>query len=356
VSSASSPLESAWRAIAHFLGEPVSLPAPLDPGLIGELARIHRLEGALAEPRLTPISPEPHLPSAIWTRWRQAHAAGIAQAVRRSAPLQEALLALAPAPVIVLKGAALAELIYPSPGARSMGDVDLLIPEEALAASLGKLEALGYRRKYPDHPILDHESFHERQLEGPLELDLHQAFVQPTRLRIDYPAIFARAIAWPALAPNARLLAPEDAVVYGCLHAAIGEFTPTWAPAIGLLDLRELLDRPGPFWGTLGPSLASELVRVRAGEWGADRMLHVALALAGGLFPSLRARPTWKTVQPPLSPLVRSLLDVALVARASPPPLSDPFRAEAILRKGLLLWPRDRLRFAAHALLRRLRH
>jgi hypothetical protein len=337
-----------WQAIAHFLGEPLPLPAGLDFEQLREVARVHRLEGALAEPRLTPISPEQHVPAGLWERWRAAHAAGLAQAVRRATPLRLALNALAPIPAIALKGVALAELVYPSPGARGMGDVDLLVPRGALPAALRKLEALGYRRKYPGHPILDHSNFHERQLEGPLELDLHQAFIQPERLPIDYAAIFERAIPWPGLRANAFVLSPEDAVVYGCLHAAIGELTPTWAPAIGLLDLRLMLNRSGPLWREFGPALDADLVPLRAREWGAGRMLYAALELARRVFPSVPTRRLLPRLPRPL----RSLLDTAIVDRSFPPPLADPSRLEVVMRKALLLGPADRLRFAIHTLKR----
>jgi hypothetical protein len=341
----SSRLDRCWQAVAHFFGEDIPFPNGLDLALLAEVARVHRLEGALAEPRLTPHSPAPRVPPEVWARWQAAHAAGLAQAVRRAAPLRAAIEVLAPIPVILLKGAALAELVYPSPGARGMGDVDLLVPSGELRRALAKLEAIGYRRKYPGHPVLDHVGYHERQLEGPMELDLHQAFIQPERLAIDYGAIFGRAIAWQALGPNAFVLSPEDAVVYCCVHAAIGELTPGWAPALGLLDLRLMLGRAGQFWGAFGPALETELISARAREWGAERMLYCVLEVARRVFPSLDGNS-----RPSISTPVRILLDRAIVARAFPPPVSDPSRLEVLMRKALLLGPVDRLRFAVHTL------
>jgi hypothetical protein len=51
--------------------------------------------------------------------------------------------------VIVLKGAALAETIYPHRAVRPMGDIDLLVQPEALEAMDDSLTALGYR--FVDH-------------------------------------------------------------------------------------------------------------------------------------------------------------------------------------------------------------
>ena len=47
-------------------------------------------------------------------------------------------------PVIVLKGAALAQTIYPEPGLRPMGDLDLLIQQDDLQESLGVMQNLTY--------------------------------------------------------------------------------------------------------------------------------------------------------------------------------------------------------------------
>ena len=340
-----SDLERAWRAIAFFFGEHPDLPRELDLGLMDAIAHLHRLDAPLADPRLTQVSPARHLPPWIWTRWRQAHAAALAQSVRRFGALQRALAALDPLPAIVLKGAATAELLYPSPGARILGDVDLLVRAPDLEPALARLAPSAIRKAYPTDPILDAPGYHERQLGGPeFELDLHQGFLQPQRVTVDYAALFSRALPWPALGPNARLLAPEDAVAYLCLSAATGELTPSATPASTYLDLRLMLCREGPLWGQIGPPLNAALVTLRAAEWGTERMLFCVLQLAGRLFPSLAAR------LPPFAPRlprgVRRLLSTAVVARAAHPGLADPSRPEILLRKALLMPPRARLRFA----------
>ena len=53
-------------------------------------------------------------------------------------------------PLVLLKGAALAETIYPNIGLRSFGDLDLLLPEEKLPGAVRCLKALGYVEPYPD--------------------------------------------------------------------------------------------------------------------------------------------------------------------------------------------------------------
>ncbi len=343
-------LARAWQLVAFFLGEAPEPAGPVDFDVLGALAERHRVDAALAEPRLTRLSPERRVPDALWRRWRNAHAAALARAALRAGADLEAFEALADIPAVVLKGWAAAELLYPSPGARSFGDLDLLVPAPELDEALRRLEPLGYRRPHQGHPTLDAPSFHERQLVGPeLELDIHQGFNQPARFRIDYRAVLDRSLPWPAAAPNARLLAPEDAVVYQTIHAGCGELAPQCAPAVGLLDLRQMLGPRASFWGPAGgPRLRLEDLAPRALAWGAERMLYAVLAWGARLFPTLA--PAAAAAAEALSPLTRSLLDRAVVDRASPPRLSDPLRPEVLARKALLLRPAARLALLAERL------
>ena len=48
-------------------------------------------------------------------------------------------------PVMLLKGAALLESVYTSMASRSMGDLDLLVPEAAVAAAVETISAVGFR-------------------------------------------------------------------------------------------------------------------------------------------------------------------------------------------------------------------
>lgn len=328
----------AWLAIAYFLGEGQRPPRRVQAHLVGELARAHRLDAALAEPRLTAVSPAEHLPASVWNAFQRAHSAALVHAVRRETPLREALAALAPKPVIVFKGAALGELLYPTPAARGMADVDILVHPDSLEESLHRLAPLGYQRCYEGHPVFDAPAFHERQLQGPLDLDLHQAFLQTAWFPVDYRAVFARAIPWHALAPNAFVLAPADAVVHACV-----EVVKDVGAAIGLLDLRLMLSRRGPFWGTFGPALDRGSVAITARAWGAERMVHAALRLLQRHFPSLA--PEVARVRPAISLLVAAAIERVVVARCFPPRVELPGQRELWGRRFTLLRPTAQLRY-----------
>lgn len=61
--------------------------------------------------------------------------------------LSRILTALSPLRVVVLKGAALADTLYPSIALRPMGDLDLLVPRQHLESAVQALQSLGYERE-----------------------------------------------------------------------------------------------------------------------------------------------------------------------------------------------------------------
>jgi hypothetical protein len=58
-------------------------------------------------------------------------------------------------PVIVLKGAYLAEAVYDNIGLRMMTDIDLLIPEKDVEKAIGLLETAGFKPERPFFPEAD---------------------------------------------------------------------------------------------------------------------------------------------------------------------------------------------------------
>ena len=356
-------LQLSWGWVAHWLGEgeapPERAPAPAP---LAALAYRHRLEAALAEPALTRGSPEGHVPPALWSRWQKARGAALAQLVWRAEPLRAALAALSPIPAIVFKGAATAELIYPTPAARPMVDVDLLVRAEDAPEAVRRLGEIGYRCYHWGHPFFHRRYYHEWPLLGPeIEIDLHRGFSQASRVPADYGAIFDRSLAWPELGPNARLLSPEDAVACQALQPGRSEFSVSGAPFIGVLDLKLMLMRAGPFWAQAGgPPLEPSLVALRAAEWGAERSIYAGLAVAARLLPSLAGRVA--LAQPALPAPLRRLIDRLVVEPSARPTLEDPARREVWLRKAILTpsgafltLPRERIAGLCTVARRRLR-
>jgi hypothetical protein len=93
------------------------------------------------------------IPTSVHEGLRTARYVSAAQALYRFNKLPQILAPLAnpPAiPVVLLKGAALAFTVYPDPAARSMGDIDVLIPRHQVDEAVSRVMPLGYRRYSPE--------------------------------------------------------------------------------------------------------------------------------------------------------------------------------------------------------------
>jgi hypothetical protein len=257
--------------------------------LVARLASGHRLDAALAEPGFARPDVRDRVPVAMWDAWRQARSRASWAAAIRFALLRRSLKELEPYPVILFKGFPAAELRYPSPGARDMGDVDLLVRDSDLGPVIERLRQCGYAEYGPGARRLDRSCFFEWSFvkEG-LELDVHRGWSYPARLAIDYREVFERSLPWPSLGSNARLLIPEDAFLCQALQGPLAEFSVNAFPWVGMLDLREML-QPGPFWrGVSATELDRALVWQRAAEWRIRPALAAALRIGGSLFGALR--------------------------------------------------------------------
>jgi hypothetical protein len=165
---------------------------------------------------------------------RQTEAAR--QAARR-AQLAEILSRL-PAPPIVLKGAYLAECVYPAPGLRPMNDIDLLFQPAGLPAAAEALHGLGYGSmdKSPElgPGITKHTSTFQKQASAaatpnPYLSATGSRMVEPHRsleeswfgLKCDLtPGMWARSRPVEIAGCPARALAPADALLHLCVHLA----------------------------------------------------------------------------------------------------------------------------------------
>ena len=152
-----------------------------------------------------------------WVRGQAAAALGLQARLR--AVLQ--CLHQAGIPALVLKGAALAQWLYPAPYLRESSDVDLLFAnrDDALRAATA-LEGLGYARPHPPERFR-----HELACRGSgdlLDLDLHWALSDwPVLDRLpDFDTLFAASIPLPGLGTGARGLDAPHALLHACVHRA----------------------------------------------------------------------------------------------------------------------------------------
>jgi hypothetical protein len=160
-----------------------------------------------------------------------------ARQAARQAQLAEILSRL-PAPPIVLKGAYLAECVYPAPGLRPMNDIDLLFRPADLPAAAEALRALGYgsKDKSPElgPGITKHTSTFQKQAAAAATPNPYLSangsrMVEPHRsleeswfgLKCDLtPGMWARSQPLAIAGGPARALAPADALLHLCVHLA----------------------------------------------------------------------------------------------------------------------------------------
>ena len=143
--------------------------------------------------------------------------------------LTEVLSAFAQAriPVIVLKGAALAELVYQNIALRPMRDLDLLVRREDLNAADDLLHTLHY---VPNESARSREWYRQNHHhlapylapDRSLVLELHHHIIPATAL-VDIPIsdLWQRARPAKIASMPALILAPEDLLLHICLHASL---------------------------------------------------------------------------------------------------------------------------------------
>ncbi len=178
---------------------------------------------------------------------------------------------------IPLKGLHLAHRVYPSPGLRDMGDLDVLIRREAIRDADHALRRFGYEPEFDPRQV-DGGTLNavEYWREGSLPVHLHwhvsNASLPHFMYRIDVDEIWRDA--------RDGALAPHHLLVTLCEHALKHSF----AELIHLTDI-ELASR----------SVDWALVAETARRWGLELAVHYALVLlrdlAGVESPGLRSCP-----------------------------------------------------------------
>ena len=162
--------------------------------------------------------------TAVAQRLRSSYYANAARNSLLYDDLKKLLLALRQEKieVIILKGAALAETVYPHRALRPMSDIDLLLRKEQLGKVESKLLDMGYlfdghgktKEFYLQHHY--HWMFTKRSA---ISIEIHWHIMRPEGpFSIDIAGFWKRA-QWTKIAGvEALVLCPEDLVLYLCQH------------------------------------------------------------------------------------------------------------------------------------------
>lgn len=230
--------------------------------------------------RLKAVRPEVVHPPEIDQRLKEAYLQSASRNVRLFHELGKALAAMKEkgVPVIVLKGGHLAELVYASIALRPMGDVDLLVKKQDLKAAAEVLTRIGYGTDKP-YRIETHADV-ARHLpdftnKGGLSMEIHQSIITPgTPFNIDIDGLWENAKHARIAGCDTQVLAPEDLLVYLCIHASYQHRF-----GFGLRALCDIIET----LRSMKTRAELEKAVERAREWKAVRCASFTLSVTAGL-------------------------------------------------------------------------
>jgi hypothetical protein len=174
-------------------------------------------------------------------------------------------------PVILLKGAHLAELVYGNIALRPMSDADILVRKEDLRRADILLIEQGYCRSPLEKQgsALEHLAPYIKSDAADIEVHFHITG-PPFSRRFDPTALWERAHRQTLQGVEVLTLCPGDLLLHLCVHACIHHgFDNGIMPA---LDVDRVIER-------YGAALDWEELMRRGREWGLDRCVLLMLSL-----------------------------------------------------------------------------
>lgn len=177
-------------------------------------------------------------------------------------------------PVTPIKGATLAVLAYGDLTLRDFSDLDLLVPESAIAKAQAVLLAQGYERKDPssepdetDHEEGPYHVFIKKRTLFRVDLQwvmAHQHFA----FQLDRSEFWQRQTAVPLADKTVQGLSPENLLILLCVHGS----KHAWEQLKWVCDVAELLRSH--------ERLDWERIFSSASKWRCRRLVYMGLSLA----------------------------------------------------------------------------
>jgi len=132
-------------------------------------------------------------------------------------------------PAVALKGICFALTIYPDPGLRPMGDLDLLIPKKSLSEAVQIAKSLGYHEAVPEaspglRSLLNHEVCLKKGEAPYTVLELHHSLVADKTFAYAVPVdwFWGQTEPLPSLRDtNLLILTPTSQALYAAAHAML---------------------------------------------------------------------------------------------------------------------------------------
>ena len=224
--------------------------------------------------RLRTFHPDIPIPPNVMGRLRQAYLENAARNLILYNYLCKVLKILRrnSIPVIVLKGAHLAELVYGNRALRFVGDMDLLVKKDDVMRVDALLLEMGCTTTVHNRIVgKDNNAFAYLMQKRDVKLDIHWSILSSIfPFTIDTDGQWERSRPVLIAGVDAAVLCPEDLLLHLCLHAGCDH---VFEPGLKLFcDISEILqhDGGGMDWG---------LVQRRTHEWGIEKCVYLTLKL-----------------------------------------------------------------------------
>ena len=188
-------------------------------------------------------------------------------------------------PVVVLKGAYLAHIVYPSLALRDMQDIDLLVPREHLDRVTAVALARGYT---PLRPFLVEQEaaamHHLTRLEKPdaLSIEIHWNITTPNQIYSINPTIlWTHAVPVQIAGSGVLGLSAEHLLLHLCAHVSYQHGFEFWIRS--LVDIATTIHR---FDGELDWQFVEHQCRAWSWQRGVHLTLYLARELLGAAVPN----------------------------------------------------------------------
>ncbi len=236
-------------------------------------AKLHGVEAVLFHV-VKDIRDDLDVPGNAWEEMRKRYYLSAARNMRLYRELQKILdrFDREKIPVIVLKGAHLAEKVYGNIALRGMGDVDMLVKKDDLKMVEEILLEFGGEPLQCNHVVTEGSChFAYKLFESKLRVEIHWKLIPPVySCQINLEDIWNRAQPLQPGKTKALAFSPEDLLVYICAHSAkhAADFKIRM-----LYDIAKILEcyQSKLDWAAIG---------ARARQWGVLRAVYVLLRMA----------------------------------------------------------------------------
>ena len=196
-------------------------------------------------------------------------------------------------PLILLKGVFLAEKLYGNFGERQITDIDILIHQQDIPATLELVEGLGYHTKAAfdlEYELKVSQHLPAFVMDGMPMLEVHLWLVDPMpHFHIDLDGLWKRAIRSSVGGKQVLVLCDEDLLMHLCAHAAYNHLFDNELRL--LYDIKLLAEKSAA-------SLDWPALVQRAQAWGIQKAVYLALRLTDNLVGCQVPDIVWQGLRP----------------------------------------------------------